>query len=59
MLVGPGLRWGTVGTGAGHGGITCVLQSQFSSLSKEFGEISTLILCVLENLMTCIKLMIL
>ena len=31
MRMGPGVR-----TGLGHGGITCVLQTQFSTFFKEF-----------------------
>ena len=37
MRMGQGVR-----TGLGHGGITCVLQTQFSSFFFEFSELYSL-----------------
>ena len=42
MRMGQGVR-----TGLGHGGITCVLQTQFSSFTHETA--SVLFLALLEN----------
>ena len=44
MRMGQGVR-----TGSGHGGITCVLQTQFSSFYFDNG-----MLCVLDIMVCCV-----